>query len=307
MTNDCFCSKSFCSNLFAMSLRRLATNVPGDFFVDASCIDCDTCRWMAPGVFDRAAEQARVHHQPATEAEVEAARMALLACPTGSIRTEAKHDLEGARKAFPLLVAEDVFHCGFHSQDSFGAASYLVRRPRERGGNVLVDSPRWNRGLVARLEELGGLRTIFLTHVDDVAEHARFAAHFGAERVMHAADAVAGIERVIQGDEPVDLDRELRVVPTPGHTAGSACLAYRGRFLFSGDHLAWSETRRHLYAFRSATWYDWVTQIRSMERLARERFEWVLPGHGQKVHLPAAEMREQIVLLAQAMKERSKP
>jgi hypothetical protein len=27
-----------------------------------------------------------------------------------------------------------------------------------------------------------------------------------------------------------------------------------------------------------------------MERLADYRFEWVLPGHGQKVHLPAAEM-----------------
>ena len=45
-----------------------------------------------------------------------------------------------------------------------------------------------------------------------------------------------------------------------------------------------------------------------MERLAAYRFEWVLPGHGQKVHLPAAaEMREQILRLAEAMRERSKP
>jgi glyoxylase-like metal-dependent hydrolase (beta-lactamase superfamily II) len=224
------------------------------------------------------------------EAEVEAARLALLACPTGSIRTETKHDLAAARAAFPLPVDEDVLHCGFHSESSFGAASYLVHRPAERGGNVLVDSPRWNRALVARLEELGGVATMFLTHVDDVAEHARFAAHFGAERVMHAADSVPGIERRIEGDEPVDIDPELRVVPTPGHTAGSACLVYREKFLFSGDHLAWSETRGHLYAFRSATWYDWVTQIRSMERLARERFEWVLPGHGWRAHVPAERM-----------------
>src|SRR5262249_42104780 len=151
------------------------------------------------------------------------------------------------------------------------------------------------RALVARIEALGGVRTLFLTHVDDVAEHARFAAHFGAERVMHAADAVDGIEQVIEGEEPVDLDPELRLVPTPGHTAGSACLVYRQRFLFSGDHLAWSETREHLYAFRSATWYDWEAQIRSMERLARERFEWVLPGHGWRAHVPwpamQAEMR----------------
>ena len=293
------------SNVSAMSLRRLATNVPGEFFVDASCIDCDTCRWMAPAVFDRAKEQARVHHQPATEGEVEAAQLALLACPTGSIRTESKHDLAAARAGFPLLVAEDVFHCGYHSEASFGATSYLLRRPAERGGNVLVDSPRWNRALISRLEELGGVRTLFLTHVDDVAEHARLAAHFGAERVMHAADAVAGVERVIEGEEAVDLDPELRVIPTPGHTAGSACLLYREKFLFTGDHLAWSETRGHLYAFRTATWFDWNAQIRSMERLSRERFEWVLPGHGWRAHVPAERMAGEMRRCVECMKKRA--
>src|SRR6185295_7821503 len=148
--------------------------------------------------------------------------------------------------------------------------SYLIRRPPERGGNVLVDSPRWNRELERRLEELGGVRLLFLTHVDDVAEHARWKERFGCTRVMHSLDAVPGVERVIEGTEPVALDPELRVIPTPGHTAGSACLLYRERFLFTGDHLAWSETRGQLYAFRSATWYDWATQVRSMERLARE-------------------------------------
>lgn len=278
--------------LCAMTVRaqRLATNVAGEFFVDASCIDCDTCRWMAPEVFDRAEEQARVHHQPRGAEEARAAERALLACPTGSIRTESKRDLAAARASFPLAIEGEVHHCGYHSEASFGAASYLIVRPPERGGNVLVDSPRWNRALVGRLEELGGVRTLFLTHVDDVAEHARFAAHFGCERVMHAADAVPGVERRIEGDEPVALDPELRVIPTPGHTAGSACLLYRDTFLFSGDHLAWSESRGHLYAFRSATWFDWDVQVRSMQRLARERFEWVLPGHGRRARVPAAEM-----------------
>jgi hypothetical protein len=44
-----------------------------------------------------------------------------------------------------------------------------------------------------------------------------------------------------------------------------------------------------------------------MKRLAYHRFEWVLPGHGQKVHLPAAEMQGQILRLAESMQERSKP
>ena len=288
----------------ASEQRRLATNVPGDFFVDESCIDCDACRWIAPATFDEAGDKSRVHRQPQSEAETEQALLALLACPTGSIGTVERHDLARARRGFPALVAEDVYHSGWHAESSFGAASYFIVRPAERGGNVLVDSPRWNRALVTRLEELGGVRTLFLTHVDDVADHARFTAHFGCTRVMHADDAVPGIERAIEGREPVELDPELRVIPTPGHTRGSACLVYRSRFLFSGDHVAWSPSRGHVYAFRDACWYDWEEQVRSMELLARERFEWILPGHGRRCHFPAAEMAEQMRRCVAWMKTR---
>jgi hypothetical protein len=41
-----------------------------------------------------------------------------------------------------------------------------------------------------------------------------------------------------------------------------------------------------------------------MKRLADHRFEWVLPGHGQRVHLPVDEMRNEIMRLAESMKER---
>ena len=49
-----------------LNLRR-PENVSGDFYVDTSCIDCDTCRWMAPEVFIEAGEQSAVHHQPLAE------------------------------------------------------------------------------------------------------------------------------------------------------------------------------------------------------------------------------------------------
>jgi len=42
-----------------------------------------------------------------------------------------------------------------------------------------------------------------------------------------------------------------------------------------------------------------------MERLADHRFEWVLPGHGQKVHLPTTEMRKQILRLAESIRQGS--
>jgi glyoxylase-like metal-dependent hydrolase (beta-lactamase superfamily II)/ferredoxin len=291
----------------ASPARRLATNVPGDVYVDSSCIDCDTCRWMAPEVFDAAGDQSRVHAQPADERSTLRALQALLACPTGSIGTLAGHDLAPAKASFPLPVDGEVFHCGYHAESSFGAASYLVVRTPERGGNVLVDSPRFTKPLCDRLDALGGVSLLFLTHRDDVADHARFAERYGCRRVIHAADVDAGtrdVETRIEGLAPVDLDADLRVVPTPGHTAGSACLIHRSTFLFSGDHVAWSPTRRHVYAFRDACWHDWDRQIESMERLAAERFEWILPGHGRRCRIEAERMPAEIARCVAWMRAR---
>ena len=41
----------------ALVERRRAENVPGDFYVDSSCIDCDLCRQIAPEVFAAAGDQ----------------------------------------------------------------------------------------------------------------------------------------------------------------------------------------------------------------------------------------------------------
>lgn len=223
-----------------------------------------------------------------------AALRAVVSCPTSSIGTESRRDLSQTIAEFPYPVADGVYHCGFHSEDSFGAASYFVVRD---GGNVLVDSPRFSRPLVRRLEELGGIALMFLTHRDDVADHARFREHFGCDRVLHRADMgpdTAGVERPIEGSDPVALDADLLAIPTPGHTAGSACLLFDRRVLFSGDHLAWSRSLGHLYAFTGACWYDWATQVESMRWLTRHRFEHVLPGHGAPRSLPAAAMAAEL-------------
>lgn len=277
----------------ARAANRLPTNVAGDLYVDSSCIDCDTCRWVAPETFDRAEGQSRVRAQPAGDEQHHRALMALVACPTSSIGSESSVDVRAAANAFPETIDGPVHYCGYHAEASFGAASWLILR---EGGNVLVDSPRFAGPLVRRLEELGGVHTLFLTHSDDVADHERFAAHFGARRILHAADAggIGGIEMVIDGNDDVVLDEDLRIIPTPGHTAGSACLLHRDRHLFTGDHLAWSPRRQALGATKTHCWYSWPEQIRSMERLAERRFEWVLPGHGRMCHFPAEVMGQRM-------------
>ena len=150
---------------------------------------------------------------------------------------------------------------------------------------------------------MGGVRTLFLTHRDDVADHAAFARRFGAERIMHADDGAArlGVERIVRGVEELRLDEDLRVIPTPGHTRGHIVLLYKDRYLFTGDHLAWDRERRRLTAFRDYCWDSWAKQRQSMAKLLDYSFEWVLPGHGQRVQLSAAEMRQQLAALIERM------
>jgi len=273
---------------------RLAANVDGDFFVDSTCIDCDACRQIAPSVFHDAGDQSAVHHQPQSDEELLAAQKALIACPTASIGSAVKHDMRTALAAYPELVEDDVYRCGFTSESSFGAFSYLIRRQE---GNILVDSPRFAGPLVKNIERMGGVRRMLLTHQDDVADHEKFHERFGCDRVIHRDDArsrTASIELKPTGSDPLELEPGLVMIPTPGHTKGHAVFLWREKFLFTGDHLAWNEERDQLYAFRSACWYSWPEQIRSMERLLPYRFEWVLPGHGRPIRLDADEMHGQL-------------
>lgn len=275
----------------ALQELRRAENVAGDFFVDDTCIDCDLCRQISPAVFRAEGDQSAVYRQPSSAPEVFSALQALVTCPTASIGTVEKKPMSDVIASFPEKVDENVYFCGFAAESSYGASSYLIARP---DGNVLVDSPRFSNPLAEQIAELGGVRWMYLTHRDDVADHDAWARRFSAERIIHQADAGhlnGRIERLLEGRTPISLAPDLLVVPTPGHTRGHTVLLHN-RFLFTGDHLWWSDNYKGLHASRSVNWYSWPEQIRSVELLLDYSFEWVLPGHGRRHHAPAAEMRQ---------------
>ena len=105
-------------------------------------------------------------------------------------------------------MEEGVYYCGFNSEKSFGANSFFVRHP---DGNWLVDSPRYIKQLAEFFDRQGGLRYIFLSHEDDVADSAKYAKHFGAKRIIHRgdADAVPDAEWIIEGTEAVELTADF--------------------------------------------------------------------------------------------------
>jgi glyoxylase-like metal-dependent hydrolase (beta-lactamase superfamily II)/ferredoxin len=257
--------------------KRVPENVPGDFFVDSTCIDCDACRQIAPSVFGEAAATSFVKAQPVSSADRRAALQALLACPTGSIGCLADDDVKPVMKDFPLLVEEPVYYCGYNSPRSYGGNSYFIRHA---AGNWLIDAPKFVTPLVRQLEALGGIAHIFLTHRDDVADAERFAGHFKSRRIIHRDELSSqpGAEVVLDDAGPWELAPGFLAIATPGHTKGHCVLLFQDRFLFSGDHLDWDRDEKRLAASEDYCWYSWPRQAESMQRLADFRFEWVLPG-----------------------------
>ena len=132
--------------------KQVPENVPGDFFVDSTCIDCDACRQIAPSVFGEAAETSFVKAQPVASADRRQALQALLACPTGSIGCLGDDDVKAVMKDFPLVIEEPVYYCGYNSPKSYGGNSYLIRHAE---GNWLIDSPKFVTPLVRTAGDLG--------------------------------------------------------------------------------------------------------------------------------------------------------
>jgi glyoxylase-like metal-dependent hydrolase (beta-lactamase superfamily II)/ferredoxin len=283
--------------------KRLDSNVSGNFYVDATCINCDTCRQLAPASFEEVGDFSAVTSQPTGEGSLHQAYQALLSCPVGSIGTERSEPvrLQEAMASFPLHLEDGVYYCGFNSEKSFGANSFFLEHP---DGNWLIDSPRYLKYLVEAFERKGGLSYIFLTHKDDVAEVEKYAAHFGAKRIIHRADleAAPGAEWIIEDVDSSQILPEFQIIPVPGHTAGSMALLYKNRFLFTGDHLWWDSKQQMLRAPSQLVWRKRVL-LDSLQKLLDYRFEWVLAGHGDRVRLSAEAMQSQL----QTLIERRQP
>ncbi|KAF8779323.1 hypothetical protein HU200_002756 [Digitaria exilis] len=353
--------------------QRRPQNVPGEFFVgeqslshvisslslslsapvvcaDQRCIDCQTCRWMAPEVFRRVDGKAAVATQPGSQEERTKALQALLSCPTSSIHTnKPPKDILQVQHMFPLPLDEDLlpvrmpipsiadiiampvclFHpclhshhqtpfqgvylCGYHSEHSFGATSYLVTHPQ---GNILIDSPRYTPKLADNIERLGGARYMFLTHIDDVADHRKWAERLKCGRIIHSGDVritllypslltaklpkelsigrggssftveegTADVEWKLHGNGPWNIGTDFELIHTPGHTPGSVCLHYKPlKVLFTGDHVAKSEESDGLNLFLIYSKQSVSLQVDSIRKLLDVNFEWLLPGHGYRI------------------------
>jgi glyoxylase-like metal-dependent hydrolase (beta-lactamase superfamily II)/ferredoxin len=250
--------------------HHVAGSVEGDFFVDSSCINCGVSRHYAPKTFGDNGAHAFVKAQPSSQADTLAAQMALFSCPVAAIGTAQKQDLSRARRSFPHALTDGVFVNGYNDRASFGAHSYFMRGDKE---NWMVDAPRFTKHLADNIAAMGGLDYIFLSHRDDVSDAHKYAAFFGAKRIIHEFERAAqpDAEIILEGKDDHEIG-SARIMFTPGHTEGHLVLLWRQSYLFVGDHFASS----------AYCWDSWDGQIESTRKLGvLTAVEWVFPGHGK--------------------------
>ncbi|HVJ89603.1 MAG TPA: MBL fold metallo-hydrolase [Labilithrix sp.] len=271
-----------------------------------------SCPAPLPGSYEEGAFTG-VLRQPRSKEEYLAARAAAAACGFGAIRLKRPPRLPGSDEAAPVWtewprrLEDNVWVIGQPSTRNYGALAYFIELP---GGGILVDVPKPSEQLFRWLEARGGVRWLFLSHRDHVQHHAEFAARFpNCKRVIGSADvnrrqnawadATDAVEIQIDcGRGPATIDgkaiaperfpdEELVVITQSGHPPGGLCLLYRGRFFFTGDHLAYSRREGHFIAHRLQCWEGWMRLTASVRELLAWAdagwlaLQWLLPGHGE--------------------------
>jgi glyoxylase-like metal-dependent hydrolase (beta-lactamase superfamily II) len=280
----------------------------GGWYVDGRCMNCDVARQLAPGLIGEVGGRSVIVRQPHGQAEVRQLHAAAYACPTRSIRPSAGR-LDTALDPFPMALDDTVHLCGHNSTHTAGANSYLLRRPD--GTVMMVDTPRWSTSLAARYDALGPVTDVLLTHRDHAAHGRRYADRFGARLWIHEGDldAAPDADCVLRGTDPAAIAEGVIALPFPGHTRGSVLYLADERYCFSGDSFYWSRTTADVEVADSVTWYSIGELAASLSRTADQlRFEWLLPGHGDRQRLPADDMAQRLRRLTVRTRDlRSRP
>ncbi|GGK24700.1 MBL fold metallo-hydrolase [Streptomyces camponoticapitis] len=270
-----------------------------EWHVDDRCTDCDVSRQLAPGLIAAVGGRSVVVRQPRDAADERRLHAAAFACHTRSVRPPSGRRLGPELDPYPMPLDTTVRLCGHNAPMTAAANSYLVRRPS--GSQVMVDTPRWSEALAVRFEAFGPVSDVLLTHRDHAAHGRAYADRFGARLWIHEGDldAAPDADQVLRGTEAVEITDGVVAHPLPGHTRGSVVYVADERYCFSGDSFYWSRTTGDIEVVENVTWYSIEELAASLARTVDAlRFEWLLPGHGDRNHFTAAEADRRMRALA---------
>ncbi len=166
------------------------------------------------------------------------------------------------------------------NRETLGGTAYLIVEEV----NVLVDCPSWNADNQAFLEAQGGVDWLVLTHRGGLGRVREIQKAFNCSVAIQEQEAylLPGLGLTTFQHDLV-LSAHSRLLWTPGHSPGSACLYHSGwgGVLFSGRHLLPSPEGR-LAPLKTSKTFHWPRQLQQVQRLlsefSPETLQKVCPG-----------------------------
>ena len=152
------------------------------------------------------------------------------------------------------------------NRDTLGGTAYLILLPT---GNILIDAPAWNNVNQQFITDLGGVKSLAITHRGGIGATTTIAVALGCEVIIQEQEAYLLPElNVTTFQDKFDINDSIHVIWTSGHSPGSACIydANNDGVLFTGRHLLPNQFGAAV-PLRTAKTFHWQRQLRSVDAL----------------------------------------
>jgi glyoxylase-like metal-dependent hydrolase (beta-lactamase superfamily II) len=168
------------------------------------------------------------------------------------------------------------------NRDTLGATAYFIV---DKTGNILLDCPIWNETNQEFLLAHGGVSWLVISHRGGIGkEVSQIQKALNCEVIIHEQESYLLPEiKTRSFAEELNLGDKFKLIWTPGHSPGSACLYWQenGGVLFSGRHLL-PNSAETILPLRTAKTFHWWRQLQSVQKL-RDRFwannlNYICPG-----------------------------
>lgn len=178
----------------------------------------------------------------------------------------------------PVFDTEVTVYAFSPNRETLGGTAYLIPHSSDSNDtslarkNILVDCPAWTDANLDFINQQGGIGWLVLTHRGGASRVKDWQEKFGCQVVVQEQEAY-----LLPQVDTSTFHRDLVLTPhhrllwTPGHSPGSACLydAQQGGVLFTGRHIL--PTRQAGAApLRVSKTFHWPRQLQNVQRLLTE-------------------------------------
>lgn len=200
--------------------------------------------------------------------------------PETHLSTSSSSDARSVKTKLPTEILPNIFAFP-PNRDTLGGTAYLVVEPT---GNILIDSPAWHEFNQDFLTRWGGVKWLAITHRGGIGRAVKIAEAMGCKVIIQEQEAYLLPElKVVTFQHEYNISDTTRILWTPGHSPGSACIYYcnSGGVLFSGRHLLPDRSGAAVPLKTSKT-FHWHRQLKSADMIWQqfppEKLRYICPG-----------------------------